>query len=714
MLTRSDMKSIWTGLFVVLALSSCTPAPKIPAPKTISGTVQIAGTGTQSNKSQVAPEFVPGEVLVTFKTDLSARSLSSLSAGGISMRAVRASSLERTSLYRSDAARSRAQTLALVESLKSRSDVAWAEPNQILRATVVPGVPNDPEFVKQWHYNAINLPQAWDVETGSNLGPNPNSSAVTVAVVDTGLLLNHPDIQGKFLPGYDFISSSQQSNDGNGRDNNPDDPGDIVGGQSSYHGSHVAGTIAAKTDNGTGVAGVSWGAKILPVRVLGVDGGSTSDIIDGILWAAGVPVAGVGTNPNPAQVINLSLGGAGLCEAASVLQRTFDQVNAKGAIVVVAAGNENVEAADTIPASCSGVITVGATNKAGNRAALYSNYGPRIDVMAPGGENAGGNPADEVFSLGKNDSNKQFVYSYKQGTSMATPHVAGVIALLKSKDPTLNFSRVLSILKRTARPLTATQCSGTGSGSKALFPSDCGAGLINAEAALGELNTNPDFSLTLTPSSVIAERGQTVQVQVSQSNVGAVAAANLQFIDPDTKASLGTTTTLGSISGSTLTVKVPSNQPFGTYALRIQGSAGGLLRDASLSLNVIDLNAQPSGQEDVNGTFMFFCYYVNQRCDSTKSDGRFIEKSGTSSPYASAELQDGDYVVIAWKDVDGSKKINKGDLLGAYFVGSDLGVLRPPASAIMVDLEIVQSVNQPNDSKWGRAQDLFSTWQQSK
>jgi serine protease len=705
MLTRSDMKSTGMGFLVILALSSCNPNnPNNPVPKTISGTVQIAGTGTQSAGVR-APEFVPGEVFVTFKTDLSARSLSSLSIAGISLRAVRASSLERTSLYRSNAARSQAETLALVESLKARSDVAWAEPNQILRATAIP---NDPNYNLQWHYDAIKLPQAWDLETGANPGSNP----VTVAVVDTGLLTGHPDIQGKFLPGFDFISSSQQSNDGNGRDNNPNDPGDTVGGQSSYHGSHVAGTIAALTDNNLGVSGVSWGAKILPVRVLGVGGGSTSDIIDGILWAAGVPVAGVPANPNPAQVINLSLGGEGLCEVESVLQRTVDQVNSKGAIVVVAAGNENVEAADTIPASCSGVITVGATNRQGARAP-YSNFGPRIDVMAPGGQGTASSSTDEVLSLDKNDSNGQFVFGYKQGTSMATPHVAGVIALLKSKDPSLNLSRALSILKRTARPLTVGQCTGAGTAKE---PIDCGAGLIDAQAALIELGANPDlsltqkpdFSLTLKPSSIIGERGKTVQIQVSQSNVnGFVGTASLTLS--------GTTAKLtGSVSGSTVSLNLANDIQFGTYALKVTGTAGGLTREASISVNVVDFSAPPSQQEDVNGTFLLFCYYVNKACDEVKSDGQFINQAGVSSPYVSPELPDGDYVVIAWKDVDNSKKINKGDLLGGYFVGADLGVVRPPVNAINFDLEVVQSVTQANDSRSGRAQDVLNTWRHSK
>jgi serine protease len=659
---------------LVLALSSCTSAPK-----TISGTVQIAGTGTQATRPQSAakPEFVPGEVLVTFKTDLSAQSLSSLSVGGIAMRSVRASSLERTSLYRSDTVRSQSGTLALVAQLKSRKDVAWAEPNQILRATATP---NDTFFNKQWHLNAINLPQAWDLETGSNLGPNPNANPVTVAVVDTGLLTGHPDIQGKFWPGYDFISDLTQSNDGNGRDNNPDDPGDTPGGQSSYHGSHVAGTIAAATNNGTGIAGVSWGAKILPVRVLGVDGGSTSDIIDGILWAAGIQVAGVPNNPNPAQVINLSLGGAGLCEAGSTLQRTFDQVNTKGTIVVVAAGNENVEAAETIPASCSGVITVGATNKAGTRAP-YSNYGPRVDVMGPGGQGDASSSADEVLSLTKQDGpGGGFAYGYKQGTSMATPHVAGVLALLKSKDPSLNFSRALSILKRTAQPLTTLQCTGTGT---AKVPSDCGAGLINAFAALNELSTNPDFSLTLKPSSVIAVPGQTVQIQISQTNQGTVSAASLQLLGTNAKLT-------GSINNSTLTLSLTlaSNIPFDTYTLKVQGTANGLTRDASISVNVIDANAPAPPQADLKGTSIVFCYYdaANDACILENSGTLIVGESGTRVNYQTPELKAGTYQVWACKDTNNDKKCGVDELYGEYIVGSNLGLVNPPATNINIVL----------------------------
>jgi serine protease len=449
----------------------------------------------------------------------------------------------------------------------------------------------------------------------------------------------------------------------------------------------VAGTIAAATNNGTGVAGVSWGAKILPVRVLGVDGGSTSDIIDGILWAAGVPIVGVPFNENPAQIINLSLGGAGLCETESSLQRAFDQVNAKGTIVVVAAGNENVEAAETVPASCSGVITVGATtrptvsNPFGTRAS-YSNFGPRVDVMAPGGNHDASSTVNDVLSLGKNDTTHQFIYDYKAGTSMATPHVAGVLALLKSKTPSLNFSRALSILKRTAHPLTTTQCTGTGT---AKLPSDCGAGQIDAQRALIALDSNPDFSLTLNPSSVLGVRGQAVQIQINQSNYNGFATpASVQLLENIP----GLTS---SISNNVLSLTPGATLPFGAYTLHVRGSAGGLTREASLSLNVIDVNAPVNPLDDISGTDIIFCNYVNDACDRNASKIVSITKSGSSFQYSVPELTDGNYLVLAWKDVNGNHKIDEGDLWGGYSVNNNFVFVRPPATNI--DMEVFEIVS---------------------
>lgn len=298
-------------------------------------------------------------------------------------------------------------------------------------------MPNDALYGFQWHFPAINLSEAWDITTGA--------ADVVVAVVDTGILhsfsspaLTHPDFIGKVVPGYDFMSSASIALDGDGRDPDPYDVGDNPSGQSSYHGSHVAGTIAAATNNGVGVAGVDWQASILPIRALGAGGGTLFDVVEGTLWAAGHPIDGVPDNANPAHVINLSLGGAYTCTPFE--QDAFDLIAASSprrAIVVVAAGSENMDAASFSPASCRNVITVGATDLRGDRAP-YSNYGTRIDVMAPGGDMSvdrdGDGFADGVLSTLKRDSDNAFLYGFYEGTSMASPHVAGVASLMKSLD----------------------------------------------------------------------------------------------------------------------------------------------------------------------------------------------------------------------------------------------------------------------------------------
>lgn len=424
-------------------------------------------------------DFVPGELIVRFRPGAALRRGAAIMANGVQLGLVRDLGLENTQLLRA-AVRDKQATLELLKSFEGRGDVLYVQLNYIRRAFKTP---NDEFYSLQWHYPAMKLPQAWDLETGT-------SSAVTVAVIDTGILSDHPDFTGKLLPGYDFISDPNIANDGNGRDNNPEDPGDEPGGQGSYHGSHVAGTVAATTNEGKGVAGVSWGAKILPVRVLGVGGGTDADILDAILWSAGLSVSGVPANPNPAQVINMSLGGQAKCSDFPLWQDAINKANAKGSIIVVAAGNENMDASGFIPASCTGVITVGATETRDYRSP-YSNYGSRIDVMAPGGDTSvdrnGDGYADGVLSPIRRDSDGAYIWAFYQGTSMASPHVAGLIALMKSKKPSLTRSEALTILKQTARPLSATACQRPSA-------SDCGAGLVDAAAALQALS-GPSGSL---------------------------------------------------------------------------------------------------------------------------------------------------------------------------------------------------------------------------
>jgi serine protease len=359
------------------------------------------------------------------------------------------------------------------------ADIEYAEPDRMMQAQYLP---NDPQYAAQWHYSeaaaGIRLPLAWDKSTGAG---------VVVAVIDTGVR-RHADLASNLLTGYDFIVDTKVANDGNGRDTDPGDPGDGVRAgecgtgsaarNSSWHGTHVAGTIAAVSNNQTGVAGVARGAKVLPLRVLGKCGGYTSDIADAIVWAAGGAVTGVPANPTPARVINLSLGGVGACDITT--QNAINSARSRGAVVVVAAGNSTADAARYSPASCAGVITVAAVGRTGGLAS-YSNFGANVDVAAPGGDGV-----DTILSTLNTGTSKPQSDSYAgyRGTSMATPHVAGIAALMLSRNPALTPDEVEARIRSSAAargfPVSCAQC---------------GAGIVDAnaavDAALGTSTTAP-------------------------------------------------------------------------------------------------------------------------------------------------------------------------------------------------------------------------------
>lgn len=428
---------------------------------------QVGGQPSGLNRSGGPAEFVPGEVIVKFRSGVKLQSLQGLSVQvakqSVQLERVRSLGLERTDLFKTSLNAS--ATLELIAQLSKRGDVEYAEPNYISRAFKTS---SDPAYALQWHYAAMNLPNAWDITDGTT------GSAVTVAVVDSGSIA-HPDLAGMFVTGYDFISDLTDAGDGDGRDANPQDEG----GNSGYHGAHVAGTVAAR-NNGVGGVGVSWGAKVVPVRVLGVENsGSNSDILDGVRWAAGQSVDSVPVNANPAKVVNVSIGSKRPCSQTE--QSVYTQLKNAGVIVVVAAGNENDNAALYAPASCNDVITVGATGPTGERAP-YSNYGAPVDVMAPGGDTqktltVGGVtfPAGVISTVLDEDGRASYV-AYN-GTSMAAPHIAGVIALMLSRDSTLSFDTVLARLRSAATPLASADCNSP-------ISNGCGSGLVDAAKAV--------------------------------------------------------------------------------------------------------------------------------------------------------------------------------------------------------------------------------------
>ncbi|WP_364306743.1 S8 family serine peptidase [Paenarthrobacter nitroguajacolicus] len=357
----------------------------------------------------------------------------------------------------------------LVAALSTDPNVEYAEPDVIMRTQETWF--NDTYFTYQWglahNQGGTLMPIAWDINQGQGS---------VVAVIDSGIL-SHSDLNANVLPGYDMISDSGVARDGNGRDSNPRDEGDATSaGQcaagepassSSWHGTHVAGIIAAVAGNGKGVAGVAPKAKVVPVRAIGTCGGYASDIADSVIWAVGGTVPGVPANANPARTVNISIGTVATCPA--VFQDALQVARDKGAVVVVAAGNEGIDASQASPANCQDVIAVGASTRT-NTKAYYSNYGAAIDVTAPGGDMRY-DVLDGIVSTLNNGTDRATTEDYyiKSGTSMAAPHVAGVAAMMLSELPALTPAAVEQKLKATA---SAPSCN------------VCGAGLINATGAL--------------------------------------------------------------------------------------------------------------------------------------------------------------------------------------------------------------------------------------
>ncbi|WP_187645518.1 S8 family serine peptidase [Streptomyces sp. TRM49041] len=482
-----------------------------------------------------------------------------------------------------------------------RADPAVASVEPDVRAYAMAVTPDDADYAKQWDLfeptGGMNVPGAWDTTTGSG---------VTVAVIDTGYAA-HSDLAANTVSGYDFISSSADARDGNGRDSDPKDEGDwnATDGEcgfgsrasnSSWHGTHVAGTIGAVTDNAKGIAGIAYGAKVQHVRVLGKCGGSSADIADAITWASGGNVPGIPANPNPAQVINMSLGGQS-ASCPSVYRNAINGAVSRGTTVVVAAGNSDANASGFTPANCANVITVASTSREGNRS-YYSNYGSTVDVSAPGGETRRATdtpgtvttPENGILSTLNSGATVQSTENYKpyQGTSMAAPHIAGLAALLKSAKSTLTPADIESAIKSNARPLPGT-CSG-----------GCGAGIADATKTVnavtgGGTPTEPGTGTTFANSTnVNISDNSTVTSSINVTGLSGNAPAALK-VDVDIKHSYrgdlvidliapdGTAYRLKNNSGSdstdnvlaTYTVDASSEAANGTWKLQVRDVYAG-------------------------------------------------------------------------------------------------------------------------------------------
>lgn len=405
-----------------------------------------AGEGVPNAGVAVDKEFAPGQIVIKFASaepaEMSVAAFEASQAvealqvlGGSRLRTIKED--PRLQLWSVP----QGKELELASAMSAHAGVVYAEPNSVYRADVVP---NDPGYPNQWAHPKINSPAAWDVTTGSN--------TIVIAVIDTGIDLTHPEFSGKLVTGYDFYWYDTTPDDENG------------------HGTHVAGIAAASTNNSTGVAGMSWGAKIMPIKALGADGsGYNFDITSGILYAKN----------NGADIINLSLGGS---TNDGAMQDAVNQAHAAGALVVAAMGNANTSS-PAYPAAFNNVMAVSATAPDDSRAS-YSNYGPHVDIAAPGGQMGYLHDPDGIYSTMPTYNAYLYTqygysknYDYLQGTSQATPYVAGLAALIWSASPGLSNDQVQSVIQNTAVDLGAA-------GWDNIF----GWGRINAGAALASLH----------------------------------------------------------------------------------------------------------------------------------------------------------------------------------------------------------------------------------
>ena len=431
------------------------------------------------------------------------------------------------------------QLAATLAALRAAPGVELAVPDERVRAHAY--VPNDPLYGSQWYLratqpSAIRAHEAWDLTRGA-----PD---LVVAVVDSGVRFDHPDLAGRLLPGWDFVSTAFVGNDGDGWDADASDPGDYIttadlgtpefplgkcgGGpgldqpmDSSWHGTRVAGIIAAVGDNATGVAGTAFNVQILPVRVLGKCGGYISDVIAGMYWAAGLappppylhpPLPPV--NSTPARVINVSLGSDNSCDVATVYRTAVQQITAHGALIVASAGNAG--GAVGSPAGCPGALAVAGLRHAGTKVG-YSNLGPEVSIAAPAGNCVNVDPGapclyalNTTTNLGthgpEGNGYSSTVVQPTAGTSFSAPLVSGTAALMLSVNPGLSPAQIITLIRSTARPFPTTSDTTPqppACVSPAVKPLQetecicttavCGAGMLDAHAAvLAALNTPPD------------------------------------------------------------------------------------------------------------------------------------------------------------------------------------------------------------------------------
>ncbi len=639
---------------------------------TIGQNTQVNNQST-ANALVLSSEFTPYEMIARLHPDHVLQSQSLLSSLGLQTESPDSSrrmlltlepgnsrllSTAEELIFATPELQSKYETLLAIKKLRHEDQFMEVSPNYILNKQ---SIPNDTFYPYQWNLSLMNMPQAWDMTTGD--------SSVVVAVVDTGVLLDHPDLQGKLVSGYDFIRNLRISLDGDGIDSSPNDPGDQSPNGSSFHGSHVAGIIAGRTNNRAGIAGIGWQTKVMPLRVLGKGGaGSDYDIEQAIRFAAGLANDAGFMPAQKADIINLSLGGPDISMG---FQELIYEVRRAGVMVVAAAGNDGTGTL-IYPASLDGVISVSGVDMNKQRVS-YSNYGPLVDVAAPGGDNTpdinGDGMPDGILSTVGSEVTEtngkikiEFTFSSSVGTSMASPHVAGVLALMKAAYPKLTPQIADSLIQSGS----ATEDLGPG-GRDDQF----GYGLMDARrAVLAAIEASGGQAAAPQPRLVVSPMSLNfgLSTQALTLNVNNGGGGDLQ-IENVTENSQGFLTIQGQGLGS-YTVRIDRSQlGMGTFNATITIVSNSNTVNIPVILQVGDPNM--TGDAGLHYILLVKpepseAWEVLQQVQTTARNGGY--------EYRFDGVQAGSYLVVAGTDFNNDGYIcDVGEACGAYLV------LRDPA-----------------------------------
>ena len=575
-------------------------------------------------------------------------------------------------------------TILAAKQLNRQDDVEYAEPNYRLTAQIEP---NDEFYERQWHYHKLNLPAAWDQSTGAN--------NVKIAVLDTGVVANHPDLAARLsADSYDFIANASNAGDGDGVDSDARDPGDgqdnaacstSTSRSSSFHGTHVAGTIGASTNNNIGTAGITWAGDIMNLRVLGCEGGSTFDIAQALLYAAGVDNALGLTPTKTADVANLSLGGG---PPNNVMNNAVQAARAAGLIIIAAAGNDG-DSTLSYPASYEGVVSVAATDLSDQRS-YYSQFNAFVDIAAPGGDTStdvdgDGFPDGVLSTVASREGRTQIDYSYgfQTGTSMAAPHVAGIVALMKSVNPALTPALLDQLLSSGA---ITVDLGASGRDD------DFGHGRIDALLAVQTAQQVADGTLPITDTPALG-------VSPGRVSFGAtITERNITLFNAGTGA---LSVTAFTPSSSRITVTPPSDAAgVGAYTLTLNregATAGQYMESISITSNggntVVNVQYEiPSINQQVAGSVgELYVFLIDW--NSGEFTVQQYQSNAGQYEYRFTGVEPGVYFIIAGSDPDNDGFVGgSGEALGTYPNEDDPELIIANKSFENLDFSVTYSI----------------------